>query len=67
VCWSELEAERQEEGLGVREVEGEMRVGSARGGGVGQGRTMVHDVDVCWSELEAERQDLGERMPFFGA
>jgi hypothetical protein len=28
--------------------------------GVGQGRTMVHDVDVCWSELEAKRQDLGE-------
>jgi hypothetical protein len=23
--------------------------------GMGQGRTMVHDVDVCWSELEAKR------------
>jgi hypothetical protein len=23
--------------------------------GVGKGRTMVHDVDVCWSELEAKR------------
>jgi hypothetical protein len=25
-----------------------MRVGSARGGGMGQGRTMVHDVDVVY-------------------
>jgi hypothetical protein len=25
-----------------------MRVGSARGGGGGQGRTMVHDVDVVY-------------------
>jgi hypothetical protein len=23
--------------------------------GVGKGRTMVHDDDVCWSELEAKR------------
>jgi hypothetical protein len=35
-------------GPGGREVEREMHVGSARGGGVGQSRTMVHDVDVVY-------------------
>jgi hypothetical protein len=54
VCRSELEAKRREEGPGGREVAGERRMGSVRGGDVGQGRTKVHDVDVCWSELAAE-------------
>jgi hypothetical protein len=51
VCWSEMEAERWEEGPGGREVDGEMCMGSARGGAWGRAEpwcTMWMCVGMSW-------------------